>query len=389
MNVFQKTLLTISIAFLCQTANAQMTQELNAKNFETVIDGKPVHLYTLKNKNGMVVKITNYGARIEQILAPNKKNQLGDVVQGYDSIDAVLKGQASMGAFIGRYANRITDGKFSLDGQSYQLAINDISTNPATPRNNTLHGGKKGSRFKVFDAVQLSPSTVAMSIVFADGEEGFPGTLPVRVIYQLNDKNELSIKYSATALDKDTVGNFTGHAFFNLSGDLGSSIENHLLKINSDKTLEVSPALAPNGKIRSITNTPLDFSQFKSIGKDIHQDYDLLKAGNGYDNHFIVKNYQNGQLQLDSKIIEPKSGRTLEIWSTEPGIQLYSGNFLEGKIPRDQGKNGVIYKFRSAFALEPSHYPDSVNHSNFPSTEIKKGQTYTGEIVYKFGITTM
>lgn len=383
----KQNLLTLSIICLCQSASAQVAHELNDKNYDTIIDGQPVHLYTIRNNHGMVVKITNYGARIEQLLVPDKNHTPGDVVQGYDSIDKVVHGQASMGAFIGRYANRITDGKFSLDGKNFQLAINDISTDPSSPRNNTLHGGKKGSRFRVFDATQLSPSTVAMSIVFADGEEGFPGTMPVKVLYHVNNKNELSIKYSATAVDKNTVGNFTQHTFFNLSGNLGSSIEQHLLKINADQTLEVSPALAPNGKFRSTTGTPLDFSRFKPIGKDIHENYDLLKAGNGYDNHFPIKNYKAGALQFDSKIIEPRSGRTLEIWSTEPGLQLYSGNFLEGKVPRDQGKNGVIYKFRSAFSIEPSHYPDSVNHSNFPTTVIHKGQTYTGEIVYKFGLT--
>lgn len=333
----------------------------------------------------MIVKITNYGARIEQILVPDKSGKLGDIVQGYDSIDDVLQGQSSMGAFIGRYANRIGEGKFALNGETYNLAINDISTDPKSPRNNTLHGGKKGSRFRVFDAQQISPSAVSMSLIFSDGEEGFPGTLPVRVVYSLNENNELSLKYDAVAVDRDTVANFTGHAFFNLSGDLGSTIYQHKLRIPADKVLEVSAALVPNGQFRDVSQSPLDFRQMKAIGKEIGQDYDLLKAGNGYDNHYVLNDYKVGELQLNATVEEPTSGRTLQVWSTEPGIQLYSGNFLEGKIPRDQGKNDTVYQFRSAFCLEPSHFPDSVNHENFPSTVIKQGEWYSGEIVYKFG----
>ena len=360
--------------------------ELNAANFQKEIDGKQVDLYTIKNKRGMVVKITNFGARIEQVLVPDRHGKLGDVAQGYESLDQVMNGQASMGAFIGRYANRIGNGRFTLDGTDYQLAINDLSTPPAPPRQNTLHGGKKGSRFVVFDAKPLAENAVQMSILFKDGEEGFPGDLPVRVVYAVNENNELSITFEAVAANKKTVANFTGHTFWNLSGSLGSVIEDHLVTINSSQVLDVNDALVPNGKIRDVAGTPMDFRKPKAIGQDIKADYDLLKAGGGYDNHFIVNQKTPGELTFDVRVHDPKSGRIMELWSTEPGVQLYSGNFLEGKVPRDLGKGSTVYPFRSAFALEPSHYPDSVNQPQFPTTVLNPGQWYTGKIVYKFSV---
>ena len=358
--------------------------ELKAANFQKEVDGKKVDLYTIKNKKGVVVKITNYGARVEQILVPDRHGKLGDVAQGYETIDQVMAGQGSMGAFIGRFANRIANGTFKLDGVEYKLAINDLSTPPAAPRQNTLHGGKKGSRFIVFDAKQLSDSAVQMTILFKDGEEGFPGDLPVKVVYSLTDNNEFVISYDAVATNKKTVANFTGHTFFNLSGDLGSSIEDHILTVPADKVLEVSPALVPNGNFRDVTGTPMDFRKPKALAKDIKADYDLLKAGNGYDNHFVLSMKQPDSLAFNARIMDPKSGRVMDVWSTEPGIQVYSGNFLEGKTPRDIGKGSTAYKFRSVFCLEPSRFPDSPNHPGFPTTEIKPGEWYSGKIVYKF-----
>lgn len=267
--------------------------ELRPVDFQKDVDGKRVDLYTIKNAKGMTVKITNFGARIEQILVPDRNGQLGDVAQGYETIDQVMAGQGSMGAFIGRYANRIANGTFTLDGTEYKLAINDLSTPPAAPRQNTLHGGKKGSRFIVFDAKQLSDSAVQMSILFKDGEEGFPGDLPVRVIYSVNDNNELSISYDAVAANKKTVANFTGHTFFNLSGDLGSSIEDHILTVPAERVLDVSPALVPNGNFRDVAGTPMDFRKPKALGQDIKSDYDLLKAGGGYDNHYVLRETLN------------------------------------------------------------------------------------------------
>ncbi len=360
--------------------------ELRAVDFQKEVDGKKVDLYTIRNGKGMAVRITNYGARVEQILVPDRNGKFGDVAQGYETIDQVIAGQGSMGAFIGRYANRIANGGFTLDGTDYKLAINDLSTPPAPPRQNTLHGGKKGSRFIPFDARQLSDRAVEMTILFKDGEEGFPGDLPVRVVYSVTDDNELVISYDAVAVNKKTVANFTGHTFFNLSGDLGSSIEDHILTVPAEQVLEVSPALVPNGNFRAVAGTPMDFRAPKAIGKDIKADYDLLKAGNGYDNHYVLSMKQPTELAFNARIADPKSGRVMEVWSTEPGIQVYSGNFLEGKIPRDLGKGSTPYAFRSAFCLEPSRFPDSPNHPGFPSTELKPGEWYSGKIVYKFTV---
>lgn len=356
---------------------------LKRENYRKVIDGKSVDLFTLTNKNGMTVRITNFGAKVMQILVPDRNGVLGDVAQGYDSIEGDINGQISAGAFMGRYANRIANGRFTMDGVEYKLAINDLATPPSPPRQNTLHGGKVGARLRVFDARQLSDNSVEMDILFKDGEEGFPGDLPVRVIYTVTDDNALVISYDAVAATRKTVANFTSHILFNLSGQLGSPILGELLTIDADKVLDVTDALVPSGEMRNVVGTPMDFRQPKAIGRDIGADYDLLKAGNGYDAHYVLNHYKFDELNFNARVEDPKSGRVLEVWSTEPGIQFYSGNFLEGKVPRDVGKE-QFFQFRSAFGLEPSHYPDSVNHPEFPSTVLEPGQWYSGKIVYKF-----
>ena len=373
------------LAFGAQPPAAQPAYtELKAADFQKTIDGKPVSLYVIRNRAGVSVAITNYGARIEQILVPDRHGKLGDIAQGYPTIDKVLAGQASMGAFIGRYANRIGKGQFTLEGKSFQLAINDLATPPAPPRQNTLHGGQKGSRFVVFDARQLSPSSVEMSYVFKDGEENFPGTLPVRVVYTLGNDNTLTIEWASVADDKTTVANFTQHTFFNLSGDLGSSIYDHQLTLNADKVLESDATLVPNGKINPVAGTVLDFTKAKPIGRDIEQKVPALIGAGGFDHSFVINNWTGKGLVLAGRASEPKSGRVLEVWTTEPGVQFYSGNFLEGQVPRDVGKGGAVFKFRSGFCLEASHYPDSVNHPEFPTTTLQPGQWYTGKIVYRF-----
>jgi len=358
---------------------------LKPADFQKTVDGKPVSLYVIRNKAGVSVAITNYGARIEQILVPDRKGKLGDIAQGYPTIDGVLQGEASMGAFIGRYANRIGKGQFTLDGKSYQLAINDLSTPPAPPRQNTLHGGKKGSRFVVFDARQLSPSSVEMDYVFKDGEENFPGTLPVRVVYTLGNDNTLTIEWASAANDKTTVANYTQHTFFNLSGDLGSSIYDQVLYLNADKVLQSDATLVPDGKINPVAGTVQDFTKPKPIGRDIEQKVPALIGAGGFDFSYVINGWKdNGSLILAGRASDPKSGRVLEVWTTEPGVQFYSGNFLDGSAPRDVGKGGAVFKFRSAFCLEASHYPDAVNHPEFPTTTLKPGEWYTGKIVYKF-----
>jgi aldose 1-epimerase len=363
-------------AALAETAMPYVT--LQEQNFRTEIDGKPVALYTIRNPAGMEVRITNYGARIEQILVPDRTGQLGDVVQGYETIDQVRNGQGSMGAFIGRYANRIANGRFTLDGREYQLSVNS--------GRHSSHGGTKGSRFQVFDAKQISPSSVEMTYLFADGEEGYPGTLPLRVVYSVTDDNALAIDYSAVAVDKPTILNLTSHAFFNLSGKLGQSILDHVVTLDADKVLEVDDDLIPTGTLRDVAGTPLDFRAPATIGSRIDQDYDLLKRGRGYDHAYVVNRDAGGGVQRAATVFDPDSGRVMEVWSTEPSLQFFTANSLTGKGPRDVGKGNTPYVARSAFCIEPQHYPDSPNHPDFPSTVLRPGEWYSGRILYRFSV---
>jgi aldose 1-epimerase len=372
----------IAVVFSLSPASAQQSGkyvELKRENFQKIIDGKQVDLYTIKNKKGMVVRFINLGAKVQQILVPDKNGVLGDVAQGYDTIDKVIDGQGSMGAFIGRYSNRIAGGKFTLEGKEYKLNINDMDN-----RQNTLHGGKKGLRFCVLDAKQLSDSSVEMSYTFKDGEENFPGTVALTLIYSVTDDNEFVIDYKAKAFDKTTHVSFTGHTFYNLSGDLGKSILDHIITVNADLVLESDDSLAATGAIRRVAGTPMDFRQPTAFGARINADYDLLKYGSGYDACYVINKKEIGELSFAARAYEPVSGRYMEVWSTEPGVQLYSGNFLEGKVPRDLGKGNTLFHFRSAFSFEPHHFPNSPNKPHFPSTLLKAGETYSGKIIAKF-----
>jgi aldose 1-epimerase len=350
--------------------------ELKAEAFKGTIDGKPVALYTIKNKAGITARITNYGAKVEQLLVPDRKGVFADIALGFDSLAAAQKGQASMGAFIGRYANRIGAAKFTLDGVEYKLAANNGP--------NSLHGGAKGSRFQVFSARQLSDNALELFYVFKDGEENYPGTLPVRVVYSIADNNELTIEWAATALDKATVANFTGHTFFNLTGDPTVVNSKHVIKVNADAFLPVDKNLIPTGELKPVAGTPFDFRSPKPFGKDIGMTDEQLKLGNGYDHHYALKKSKPGALEFAASALEPDSGRYMEVWTTEPGMQLFSGNNLSAKTPDDLGKGGKLFVFRGAFCMEPSRFPDGPNQPKFPSTLIKPGDWYTGKIVYKF-----
>jgi len=371
-----RALVLLSVLCAAAAADSPSNVTLQPERFRAVIDGKPVGLYTIRNKNGMEVQITNYGARVEQVLVPDRTGRLGDVVQGYESIEQVQNGQASMGAFIGRFANRIAKGHFTLDGKEYQLALN---SGP-----NTLHGGEKGSRFQVFEARQLSPTSVEMTHVFRDGEENFPGTLPLRIVYSVTDDGALQIDYAGVAVDKATIANFTFHGFFNLSGNGGTPILGHVLTVDADRFLEVDNTGIPSGRLLDVAGTPLDFRTPTPVGARIEQDYGQLKNVGGYDHAYVLNRDPAGGLQRAATVYEPGTGRVMEVWTTEPSLQFYSGNFLEGKTPRDVGKGGTLYVFRSAFCLEPQGYPDAPNHPNFPSTELQPGQWRAGQIVYRF-----
>lgn len=364
-----------------KTPDGRNLQGMSAKVVDANTPGaKKTALYTIKNKKGMTVSITNYGAKIVQIMVPDKKGIFADVALGYETIDKAISGQGSFGAFVGRYANRIAGGKFTLDGKEYKVGVNETK---GPGLFNTLHGGAIGSRFCVFDAKQISDSKVEMNYTFKDGEEGFPGNLEVSVVYSVTDKNELSVEYKAHALDKDTVANFTTHTFFNLSGDLGKEILDHVITINADKYLQFDAGSIPTGKIEPVKGTPLDFTKPAVFGSRIKDDFDQLKFVNGYDHHFVINRKKAGDLELAASAYEPKSGRFMEVFTTEPGIQVHSGNNLAGLKPRDEGK-GSVFIFRSGFNMEPSRFPDSPNKPSFPTTVIKKGQTFSGQTVYKF-----
>lgn len=345
---------------------------LRAERFQAVIGGKPVGLYTLRNARGMEASITNYGARILQVLVPDRAGQLGDMVLGYDSIEQVRAGLASMGAFIGRFANRIAGGRFTLDGQEHQLALNNGP--------NSLHGGKDGSRFQVFAARQLSPSSVEMTHVFRDGEESYPGTLPLRVVYSVTDENELVIEFAAVAVGRATVANLTSHAYFNLSGR-PEPIHGHVLTIDADRVLEVDATAIPTGRMFDVEGTPFDFRTPTPIGAGIGQDHPQLKLAGGYDHTYVLRT--GSGLQRAAVVHEPVSGRTMEVWTTEPSLQFYSFNALD-PAASDQGKGGALYKPRSAFCLEPQRYPDAPNHSEFPSTVLRPGEWHAGQMTYRF-----
>ena len=347
--------------------------EIKRENFQKVLDGKSIDLFALKNTNDMVVKITNYGGKIVQILIPDRDGNLGDVVLGYETIDGFINGSPSMGALIGRYANRIAKGKFELNGKTYTLATNNGP--------NHLHGGNKGFRFKVWDAKQIDDQTIQLSYLSVDGEEGYPGNLIVKVTYTLTDKNELQIDYYAVT-DKSTVLNLTNHAFFNLAGEGNGLVLDHELLINADFFTPTDDTNIPTGEIIPVKGTPFDFTQTTKIGARINDENEQLRSGNGYDHNFVV-NKSEGPLTFAARVYEPITGRVMEVFTTEPGIQLYTGNFLSDK---DIGKAGKKYPARSAFCLESQHYPDSPNHTNFPTTVLNPGEEFKSTTVYKFSV---
>jgi aldose 1-epimerase len=344
----------------------------DSANFEADVQGQKVKLFTLKNNSGATVAITNYGGRLVSLLVPDKDGKATDVILGYDSLKSYQKPKEPyFGAIIGRYGNRIAKGKFTLDGKAYQLDINDGV--------NTLHGGFNGFYGKVFSAKQLSTSQLELTYVSKDGEGGYPGNLTATVVYTLGDDNALKIEYKATT-DKTTVVNLTNHAYFNLNGAGSPTITDNVLQINADAFLPVDTTLIPTGKLQPVKGTPFDFTVSKTIGKDIGTADEQLKNGKGYDHNFVLNKHD-----LTTPIATVKStvtGITLEVFTEEPGLQFYSGNFLTGATK--DGKGGKAYPYRSAFCLETQHFPDAPNQAAFASTVLKPGQTYHTVTIYKF-----
>ena len=365
----------VAAAFVGCTHVPQTSEQkgqIIVKPFGQTPDGTPVSLYTLRNSKGAEAGICSYGGLVIFLKVPDRKGHLGDVVLGYDNLDGYLKDTPYFGALIGRYGNRIAKGKFTLDGTEYTLAINNDP--------NALHGGLKG-----FDKVVWEPRILAslegpaleLKYVSKDGEEGYPGNLSVTAVYTLTDDNALKVEFMATT-DKDTILNLTHHSYFNLAGK--GDILNHQLMMPAERFTPVDSTLIPTGELKPVAGTPFDFRTPTAIGARINQDDEQLKFGKGYDHNWVFDK-PIGQLALMARVYEPTTGRVLEVWSTEPGLQFYSGNFLNGTI---KGKGGWVYQFRNGFCMEPQHYPDSPNHSNFPSVVLKPGEVYKNTIIYKF-----
>jgi aldose 1-epimerase len=349
--------------------------------FRDTVDGKPTALYILKNKTNAAAAITNYGARVVGLLVPDKNNVLTDVVLGYDSIGKYLhQPETFFGAIVGRYGNRIAKGKFKLNGKEYTLATNDGP--------NHLHGGKKGFGARIWDAKRLNDQSVELTYLSKDGEEGYPGNLTVKVIYTLTDSNELKIDYEATT-DKATVVNITNHSYFNLDGQGSGTINHHLLQLNAESYTPVDSTLIPTGKLEPVAGTPFDFRQPTSIGDRINDDNQQLKYGKGYDHNFVLSPAKEGAaavgagLNLAATVLGDQTGIFLEVYTQEPAIQFYGGNFMKGASPLKGGKKD---DYRGAFCLETQHYPDSPNEPSFPSTELAPGKTFHSTTVYKFSV---
>lgn len=345
---------------------------LMKSDFVSEVEGKPTALYVLKNKNGAEACITNYGGRLVSVMVPDKNGKMTDVVLGYDNIGQYVQSDGNYGALIGRYGNRINQGKFTLDDIEYTL-----------PQNNgahCLHGGPQGYHARMWDAKQLNDQALELTYLSKDGEVGFPGNLDIKVTYTLTDDNAVGIKYEATT-DKKTVVNLTNHSYFNLSGVPGSDVLDQLVMINADNYTPVDSTLIPVG-ISPVDGTPLDLRTPVAIGKQINDPFQQLQFGRGYDLNWVL-NTNGDKNVLAAKAYSPTSGIALEVYTNEPGIQFYTGNFMDGK---DTGKHGVLYPHRGALCLETQHYPDSPNHPDFPSVVLNPGEKYLSECIYKFTV---
>lgn len=347
---------------------------LKSKDFQTTIDGKNTDLYILKNNVGNEVAITNYGGAIVAIMVPDKEGKLANVIQGHDNIQDVIDSpEPYLSTLIGRYGNRIAKGKFHLHGKEYNLPINNGP--------NCLHGGNKGFNARVWDALQMDDQTLVLKYVSPYGEEGFSGELRTTVVYSFNDDNELSIEYMSTT-NKKTIINLTSHGFFSLPGIANPTptIENQICEINADYYIPIDDTSIPTGEIRFVEGTPFDFRQPKSIGQDIEADDVQIKNGAGYDHCFVLNKKEEGELSFAARLTDPTSGRIMEVYTTEPGVQLYTDNWADGY----KGQHGATFPRRSAVCFEAQHFPDSPNHPYFPSVVLRPNQEYKQKTVYKF-----
>lgn len=347
---------------------------IDETTFSGMLDGKKVSLYTLKNDNGVVTQITNFGGRVVSLWVPDKKGDFEDIVTGYNTLDGYLNSkEIYYGALIGRYGNRIAKGEFTLNDTVYTLVQNNGE--------NHLHGGTKGFNDVVWDASQTDAQTLVLTYTSPHMEEGYPGNLDVKVQYQLTNENELKIEYWATT-DRPTPVNLTHHSFFNLKGDGNGTINDHILQINADFYTPVDEGLIPTGEIAPVEGTPMDFRAPTAIGERVDDDFEQLEYGLGYDHNWVLVPAESG-LNFAARVVEPESGRAMEVYTNEPGLQFYGGNFLDGS---DTGKYGKPYEFRTSFALETQHFPDSPNQPEFLSTILEPGEEYYSVCVYRFGV---
>lgn len=367
--------IAMSIAlFGCQTAKDNHTKSgLDPEKFNTVVGEKNVALYTLVNNNGVEACITNYGGRIVSIMVPDKDGNFRDVVLGHDSIADYINIDGNFGALIGRYGNRINQGRFSIDGVEYQLTQNNYG--------HCLHGGEKGFHHSVWDAEQLNDSTLSLTLQSPDGDAGFPGNINVNVVYTLTYDNAININYTATT-DAPTILNLTNHSYFNLSGEPSNNILNEIVWFDADGFTPIDSTFMTSGEILPVAGTPFDFTTPKAVGADIEKDDEQLANGLGYDHNMVLRQSRN-IASAAASVYDPTSGIKMEVYTNEPGIQFYVGNFLDGTV---KGKKGIAYPHRSAICLESQHFPDSPNKSHWPSVEVCPGETYTSFCKYRFSV---
>jgi aldose 1-epimerase len=347
---------------------------LRKSDFQKEINGKKNDLYILTNKNGMEVCMTNFGARIVSIYVPDRDGKFADVVLGFDSIGGYLNNKSDFGAFIGRYGNRINKGKFTLDGVNYQLQTNNFG--------HTLHGGPQGFQYQMFDIRQINDHTLEATYISKDGEMGFPGTLTAKAIYTLTENNAIDIRYEATT-DKPTILNLTNHSYFNLGGNPEKDILGDYLTIHADSFTPIDTTFMTSGEIAPVSGTPMDFRKLTKIGDRINNySFVQLKNANGYDHNWVL-NTARKDTSVSCLLVDPSSGRSLRVYTDEPGVQVYTGNFLDGTLT---GKKGIVYKKRTGICLETQHYPDSPNKPAWPSVVLRPGHKYTSHCIYQFGV---
>jgi len=368
--------LAASFITVCQSKEgSKMDSKLvTSQSFGTLSDGRAVTLFTLHNKSNATVKVCTLGADLVSIKVPDRDGNLGDVLLGHDDAQGYANDNSYLGFIVGRYGNRIAKGKFVLDGKEYQLDINDGV--------NHLHGGKDGFHRKIWTATVNADSpyaSVTFRYVSPDGEEGYPGTVTLDVTYSWNDNNQLTLKYSGTT-DAPTILNPTSHGYFNLSGNPDSTILNQLLMINADHFTPIGLGLITTGEIQSVEGTPFDFTTPKKIGEKINDDNEQLQLGKGYDHNWVLDGYDKS-VRLAATVFDPPSGRYMEVLTDQPGLQFYSGNFLNGTL---RGKGGKAYQYRTALCLEAQHFPDSPNKPNFPSVTLRPGEKYSQTTIYQF-----